>query len=71
MLNAQTRCRPAHVGGFTAGQKTVENQDWAAGRRAVGHGPSGRSAVAGRGLRAAGLLLAKPKKNWLNSLGLG
>ena len=40
-------CRPMHVGGFTAGQKTVENQDWASagGRRAarssraVGCGP--------------------------------
>ena len=39
MLHAQTRCRSVHVRGFSAGQKTVENQDWAAGRRAAG--PSG------------------------------
>ena len=40
-------CRSVHVRGFTAGQKTVENQDWAAE-------PPGRRAVAGRGPRAAG-----------------
>ena len=41
----ETRCRSVHVRGVTAGQKTVENQDWAAGRgpwRAVGRWPLGR-----------------------------
>ena len=51
-------CRSVYAHGFTAGQKTVENQDWATGprsRRAAGPpgrraaGPSGRWAVAGRG----------------------
>ena len=53
-------CRSVHVRGFTAGQKTVENQDWAAEPpghraagpwRAVGRRPSGRRAVGplGRG----------------------
>ena len=65
-------CRSVHVRGFTAGQKTVENQAWAAEPpghraagpwRAVGRGPSGRRAAGplGRGGPwAAGLLLAKP-----------
>ena len=43
-------------------KKTMENQDWATGSRAVGHGPlgrcshgpPGRGAVAGRGPRTAG-----------------
>ena len=45
---AQTRCRSVHARGFTAGQRTVENQDWATGPlgcRASGlraAGPSGR-----------------------------
>ena len=51
MLHTQTtpkRPKPDadHVRGATAGQKTVENQDWAAGRRVV----------AVRGARAAGPL---------------
>ena len=50
MLHTQTRCRSVDVRGVTAGQKTAENQDWAAGRRAVvGRGPPW---AAGR--RAAG-----------------
>ena len=35
ILHAQTRCRPVHVHGLTAGQKTVENLDRAAGHTAV------------------------------------
>ena len=43
-----------HARGFTAGQKTIENQDWATGppgrrtagpSRAVGRGPLGRGPV--------------------------
>ena len=46
-----------HARRFTAGQKTVENQDRAARpSRAVGRGPLGRS-----GPWAAGLLVAKPE----------
>ena len=53
LLHTQTRCRPVHARGFTAGQKTVENQDqaagpsllWAAGpSRALGQGPLGLQA---------------------------
>ena len=40
-------CRSVHVRGFTAGQKTVENQDWATG-------PLGRWAAGPPGRRAAG-----------------
>ena len=36
MLHTQTRCRSVRVRRVTAGQKTVENQDWAAGRWAAG-----------------------------------
>ena len=47
MLHTQTQCTSMHVHGFTTGQKTVENQDWAVGRgppcshglRAVVRGP--------------------------------
>ena len=52
ILRTKTRCRSVHARGFTAGQKTMENQNWATG-------PPGRRAVAGRGpvgLRAAGPL---------------
>ena len=56
ILHAQTRCRPVHARGFTAGQKTVENQDRAAGPSLA----AGRWAVAGRGPRAAGLRAAWP-----------
>ena len=51
LLHAQTRYRSVHACEFTAGQKTVENQDWATRplcRQATG--PRGC-----RGLRAAGL----------------
>ena len=47
-------CRSVYAHGFTAGQKTVENQDRAAeppGRRAVGRGPR---AAGPSDLRAAG-----------------
>ena len=49
ILHTKTRCRSVHACGFTAGQKTMENQNWATG-------PPGRWAVvvAGRGLRAGG-----------------
>ena len=47
--SAQTRWTAR---GFTAGQKTVENQDWDSG-------PPGC-----RGPWAAGLLLTKPLKTW-------
>ena len=41
MLHTQTRCRSVHVRGVPTGQKTVENQDWAAGSsRAVSRGPA-------------------------------
>ena len=53
MLHAQTRCRSVHVRGFSAGQKTVENQDWAADRRVTGP-----SRAAGR--RAWGPFLERP-----------
>ena len=61
-------CRSVYAHGFTAGQKTVENQDWATGPRS-----RGAPGVAGRGPRAAGpsgrwaagLLLAKPPKSGL------
>ena len=44
ILQAQTRCRPVHAHGLTAGQKTVENLDRAA--RLLGrHGPLGRWAA--------------------------
>ena len=50
MLHTQTQCTSMHVHGLTTGQKTVENQDWAVGRRAVtGCGPWS----VGRGPRAA------------------
>ena len=50
ILHTKTRCRSVHARGFTAGQKTMGNQDWATGppgrwatgppdRRAVGRGP--------------------------------
>ena len=84
MLHTQTRCRSVHVRGVIAGQKTVENQDWAAGRPAVAGrraaGPPGRRADGpmGRGgpcvadRWAVGLLLAKPKDNCcLQSVELG
>ena len=44
MLHTQTRCRSVHVRGVTAEQKTLENQDWAVGRRALG--PLGRGGPA-------------------------
>ena len=54
MLHTQTRYRSVHVRGVTAGQKTVENQDWAAGpSRAAGRGPR---AAGPSGLRALGPL---------------
>ena len=76
-LYAQTRCRPVHARRFTAGQKTVENQDWASGP--PGHRRpqvAGRWAVTGRGpwaagppgRRAAGLLLAKPENKGIPKL---
>ena len=49
ILRAQTRCRPVHAHGLTAGQKTVENLDRAAG-------PLCRRAIADRRPRAAGSL---------------
>ena len=43
------RPNPMQIRGFTAGQKIVENQDWAVGRRTVaGRGPW----AVGRGPRA-------------------
>ena len=42
ILHTKTRCRFVHARGFTVGQKTMENQDWATG-------PPGRWAVVGRG----------------------
>ena len=59
ILHAQTRCRPVHVDGLTARQKTVENLDRAAGPSWAAGPPraAGRWAVVGRGpvsLRAAG-----------------
>ena len=45
-----------HARGFPAGQKTVENQDWATGP------PGHRGPWAAGPPRAAGLLLAKPQK---------
>ena len=60
MLHTQTRCRPVHVRGVSAGQKTVKNQDWAAGRPAVaGLGPPGGWAVAGRGSLGRGPGISK------------
>ena len=54
----QTRCRPVHARRFTAGQKTVENQDRAAGPSwAAGRWTAGPSRVVGGGqldLRAFG-----------------
>ena len=53
-----------HAHGLTAGQKTVENLDraagpsWAAGHRAAG--PLGRCGPWAAGRWAAGLLLVKP-----------
>ena len=58
----QTRCRPVHAHGFTAGQKTVEYQDWASGLLQVAgrwaFGPSGHCRP-----WATGVLLAKPVKS--------
>ena len=62
-LYAQTRCRSVHAGGFTAGQKAVENQDWASG-------PSGLSQAAGRGPWAAGPLGLRDAGRW-RALGRG
>ena len=59
MLHTQTRCRFVHVCGFTAGQKTVENQDWAVSRLAA-FGPWAAWPSGHRGPWATGLLLAKP-----------
>ena len=40
MLHPKTRCRSVDARGFTAGQKTMENQDWATGPPGVaGRGP--------------------------------
>ena len=49
MLHAQTQCTSVHVHGFTTGQKTVENQDWA-----VDRGPPCRHGLRAvvRGLRS-------------------
>ena len=73
ILHAQTRCRSVHECGFTTGQKTLENQDWAsrlqaAGpSQAMGRGPLSLRAVGpltgpwrAAGRWAVGLLLAKP-----------
>ena len=46
-----------HARGFTAGQKTKENQDWATG-------PPGHRAVAGRGPRATGPSWAVGRGPW-------
>ena len=54
-----------HACGFTTGQKTLENQDWATRSWAVGRWAFGlpdRWVVVGRGPWAAGLFLAKPDK---------
>ena len=67
-LYAQTRCRSVHARGFVAGQKTVENQDWASGpSQAISCGLLGLRAAGlwqAMGCWAAGLLLAKPMYNF-------
>ena len=67
-----TQCRSVHACGFTAGQKTMENQDWATGppgHRASGppghSGPwaAGRWAIVGHGPQASG-----PSSRWAAGL---
>ena len=59
VLHTKTRCRSVHERGFTAGQKTMENQDWAIG-------PPGLQAVAGRrGLWATGWWAFGPPDRWV------
>ena len=62
IFHAQPRCRSVDAREFTAGQKNCGKSGQ--GQRAAGpSGPPVRGAVAGRGPRAAGLLLAKPVKH--------
>ena len=58
MFTPKTICRSVHERGFTAGQKIVENPGL--GRGAAGPGLRAGGQLAGRKLRAAGLLFAKP-----------
>ena len=66
ILHAQTRCRSVHERGFTTGQITLENQDWASGPpghrrpRAVGRGPW----AVGRGPWAVGCWAFGPLGRW-------
>ena len=61
MFTPKTICRSVHERGFTAGQKIVENPGL--GRGAAGPGLRAGGQLASRGLRAAGLLFAKPLKH--------
>ena len=59
ILHAQTRCRSVHERGFTTGQKTLENQDWASGP--PGHRRRGPGAL---GPWAVGRCALGPPGRW-------
>ena len=50
-VHAQTRCRPVHERGFTAGQKTMENPGLGRGSPGQAFGLTGRSRAVGCGPR--------------------